>query len=84
MKKVIFTIFITTMILGVTQICSAKGGSASYKIKVNIPAIVGLNVPEEALTPEIKQQDSTYASETFTEEVTRHGKTVVYKTTVLK
>ena len=83
-RKLVISLLITTFVLLAAPICRAGSFSASYKIKVYIPPIIGVNVPSAETATHEKIAVRNSAWETTIEEIVRGNETVIYKTTVLK
>lgn len=83
-RTLVISLIITTLVLIAIPICNAESFSASYKIKVHIPAVVGINVLSAGLSLEERITEKNSAWETTVEEIVRENEAVILKTTVLK
>ena len=82
MKK-IFGITLMVLLISTCLICHVYAATASFKISITIPAVVGLNVPPYD-TEGINAQMNEGLRETMTEEIWRDNQRVILKTTVTK
>ena len=84
MKKAAILILIVTLFIP-RQVCFAESSSASYKIQVFIPPVVGLNVSKDQ-PGVLKDNLAVKMEENLISEqiVMKDGEKIIYKTAVLR
>ncbi|MBN2121272.1 MAG: hypothetical protein JW734_09510 [Candidatus Omnitrophica bacterium] len=91
-KYFLLTLSLVIFILGLSQLKLEASSSASFKISVTIPHIVGVNIPRsQAHTEEIKKEavneeniQLNCEKEVTVEEIIRDGQPIILETVVLK
>lgn len=85
MRKLILLTLVAAVIINYS-FCEASTFSATYKIKVELPAVIGLNMPfNQERSAQAKQSISSADTMTILEQVIiRDDREILIKTTVLK
>jgi hypothetical protein len=81
----IVTMIIAALLFLVAPVCTAGTFSGTYKIKVSIPPVIGLNVASsDSVLQAGKIEKNNLGWETTIEVVIRGNEKIICKTTVLK